>query len=100
MQQIKGFNREYIEIADRDDDILFYDEFMDRRGARCRRRGGSLKLSKSKSAILTVSLSAKKGKYYIKNSVKKHSIYNQRTKNRAYGCRNQRDAYNDKELNG
>ncbi|MBF4469426.1 MAG: Ig-like domain repeat protein [Methanobrevibacter arboriphilus] len=31
----------------------------------------NLKLSKSKSAILTVSLSAKKGKYYIKNSVKK-----------------------------
>lgn len=30
-----------------------------------------LKLSKSKSALLTVSLSAKKGKYYIKNSVKK-----------------------------
>ncbi|MBF4468046.1 MAG: hypothetical protein ISP01_01440 [Methanobrevibacter arboriphilus] len=31
----------------------------------------NLKLSKSKSALLTVSLSAKKGKYYIKNSVKK-----------------------------
>ena len=31
----------------------------------------NLKLSKSKSAYLTVSLSAKKGKYYIKNSVKK-----------------------------
>lgn len=31
----------------------------------------NLKFSKSKSAYLTVSLSAKKGKYYIKNSVKK-----------------------------
>lgn len=31
----------------------------------------NLKLSKSKSALLTISLSAKKGKYYIKNSVKK-----------------------------
>nr|WP_302579022.1 hypothetical protein [Methanobrevibacter arboriphilus] len=31
----------------------------------------NLKLSKSKSALLTVTLSAKKGKYYIKNSVKK-----------------------------
>ena len=31
----------------------------------------NLKLSKSKSALLTVSLSAKKGNYYIKNSVKK-----------------------------